>query len=206
MEENFTLYKYFNNKGEFDYESYKAIQIAGNKRKIRKTWVYKDNIIFLSDYIISKMRRVEFGICHGTRRGNEQKWFKEYLNCDVLGTEISDTAKNFPNTIQWDFHEIKTEWLGSADFIYSNSLDHSYDPEKCINAWMKCLKPNGICILEHGSGHEKSTRLDPFGAKSFVLPYLILKWGKGKFCVQDIVSSPYHKKRTCTQSFIIKNS
>lgn len=205
MQENFTLYKYIDSNGEFDYDEYRKIQIAGNKRKIRLTWVKRENIFFLSDYILKNMRKVNFGICHGTRRGKEQAWFKEYLDCDVLGTEISDTAKNFPNTIQWDFHEVKPEWIGAADFVYSNALDHSYDPEKCINAWMKCLKPNGMCIIEHGSAQEKTTKLDPFGAKAWVMPYLILKWGKGKFCVQDIAEPPFEKKRKCTQNFIIKN-
>ena len=205
-EELFTLYKYIDANGNFDYEEYKRVQTAGNNKKIRRVWVCQDNIIYLSDYIIKHMRKVNFGICHGTRRGLEQAWFRECLNCEVIGTEISNTATDFPNTIQWDFHEVKPEWIGSVDFIYSNSLDHSYDPEKCIRAWMKCLRPNGICILEHGTGHLYSTRLDPFGVKSAILPYLILKWGKGKFCVQDIVLSPYHKRRPCTQSFIIKNT
>ena len=26
------------------------------------------------------------------------------------------------------FPEVKPEWIGKADFIYSNSFDHSYDP------------------------------------------------------------------------------
>ena len=77
---------------------------------------------------------VEFGICHGTRRGKEQEWFRKYLGCGVIGTEISDTVEQFPHTIEWDFHETKAEWINSADFIYSNSLDHSYDPKKCLTA------------------------------------------------------------------------
>ncbi|MBK6621188.1 MAG: hypothetical protein IPG32_10020 [Saprospirales bacterium] len=51
------------------------------------------------------------------------------MNCEVIGTEISDSASKFSHTIEWDFHEVKPEWIGRADFIYSNSFDHSYDPE-----------------------------------------------------------------------------
>jgi hypothetical protein len=47
-----------------------------------------------------------------------------------MGTEISDTAGQFPYTIQWDFHKTKAEWIDATDFIYSNCFDHSYDPQK----------------------------------------------------------------------------
>lgn len=206
MSEKFLLYKYFDNNGNFNYEEYEKVQTAGNKKKLKLTWVLKSDIVFLSDYIISNLRSVDFGICHGTRRGKEQAWFRDYLDCEVIGTEISDTATKFSNTIQWDFHEVKSEWIGSVDFIYSNSLDHSYDPEKCINAWMSCLKSNGVCILEHTTSHETITRLDPFGAKRDIMPYLILEWGRGKYSVREILTNPFNKKRSSCKFFIIKNN
>ena len=150
----------------------------------------EDNISFLADYIRNTMGDAQFGICLGTRRGKEQEWFRKYLECDVIGTEISPTATQFPNTIEWDYHEVKAEWVDSVDFIYSNSFDHSYDPEKCLNAWMSCIKKGGVCILEHTSGHESATRLDPFGAHLSVMPYLILNWGNGKFHVREILDAP----------------
>lgn len=186
----FEIYKYLKPDGSFDYEEYKKIQTEGNIRKIDKVWVLEKNISFLSDYIKKTLGKVEFGICHGTRKGKEQEWFSKYLHCEVIGTEISDTAETFPNTIQWDFHEAKPEWINSVDFIYSNAFDHSYDPEKCLNAWMSCLKKSGLCILEHTSGHEQATRLDPFGAQIINMPYLILNWGKGKYSVREIIQAP----------------
>jgi len=96
-----------------------------------------------------------------------------------MGTEISDTATQFPNTIQWDFHEVKPEWVGAVDFIYSNSFDHTYDPERCLNAWMSCVRSGGMCILEHSSLHGTggATQLDPFGAELSQMPYLIARGG-----------------------------
>ena len=120
------LYKYLNGDGSFDYERYRRVQIEGNHRKLGNIWVAEENIAYLADYLRPKNPR--FGICHGTRRGKEQEWFRKYLQCEVIGTEISDTALQFPDTIQWDFHEVKPEWIGAVDFIYSNSFDHSYDP------------------------------------------------------------------------------
>lgn len=184
--DGFQLYQYQTPDGAFDYERYRRIQISGNKRKLDHVWVREENIALLADYIRRKMGKVTFGICHGTRRGREQEWFRKYLDCEVIGTDISDTAREFPSSIQWDFHDTKPEWIDAVDFIYSNSFDHSYDPEKCLNAWMSCIKRSGLCILEHSSGHERSTRLDPFGAHFFQMPYLILKWGAGRYFVTEV--------------------
>jgi len=186
----FELYNYLKPDGTLDYEQYTQVQTAANRRKIENVWVLEDNIAFLSDYISKTVGNVGFGLCHGTRRGKEQEWFRKYLGCEVIGTEISDTAEEFPNTIQWDFHEVKPEWVNTVDFIYSNSLDHSYDPEQCLNAWMGCLKPGGVCILEHTSDHERANELDPFGADISLMPYLILTWGKGRYCVRELLDAP----------------
>ena len=60
-------------------------------------------------------------LCHGTRRGLEQQYIIEYFenieNLEVIGTEISYTATQFPNTIEWDFHEVKDEWIGNVDIM-----------------------------------------------------------------------------------------
>jgi hypothetical protein len=188
----FVLYHYLNKDGVFDYEKYSKLQKEGNKRKINNVWVVEENISFLSDYIRNHVQTPKFGICHGTRRGNEQAWFRKHLGCEVIGTEISDTAQMFPYTIQWDFHEVKPEWIDSVDFIYSNSFDHSYDPEKCLNAWVSCLRKGGLCIIEHSSDHESRSvsDLDPFGADLLLMPYLIAIWGKGGYGVRQLLVAP----------------
>lgn len=192
--ENVVLYQYTRPDGSFDYDKYREIQQAGNKRKIANVWVREGNIEFLSRLIQRIAGTVTFGICHGTRRGKEQEWFRKYLGerAAVIGTEISDSAREFPHTIQWDFHEVKPEWLAAVDFIYSNSFDHSYDPEKCLNAWMSCVRPGGVCILEHSSAHgpRGTSELDPFGADIREMPFLITTWGKGRYGVREIVAAP----------------
>jgi len=186
----FILHKYLSADGSFDYERYRKVQTEGNHQKLGNVWVVEDNIAFLANYL----RRLspKFGICHGTRRGKEQEWFRTYLGCEVIGTEISDTAAQFPNTIQWDFHDVKPEWLGAVDFIYSNSFDHSYDPGKCLTAWMSCLRPGGVCIIEHSNMHDAmgASELDPFGASIHLMPYLITTWARGKYAVREILDAP----------------
>ena len=184
------IYQYIGPDGQFDYDQYKRIQTYGNKRKVDEIWVSEEHVSFLSNYIQSVIGQPKFGICHGTRNGAEQRWFRQYLNCDVIGTEISDNAEEFSDTIQWDFHETKPEWISAVDFIYSNAFDHSYDPERCLNSWMSCLRNGGICIIEHTPSHVHASEIDPFGVHISQLPYLILSWGKGRYYVREILDAP----------------
>lgn len=185
-----SIHAYLNESGKFDYERYRQAQVSANKRKIHSVWVQEDNIRFLADYVRQSIANPRLGLCHGTRRGLEQRWFRQYIGCEVIGTEISDTAADFPDTIQWDFHETKPEWLNAVDFIYSNSLDHSYDPEKCLNAWVSCLRSDGMLIIEHSSDDVEARESDPFGAQLAVMPYLILQWAKGAFSTREIIRAP----------------
>ena len=192
-ERGFVLHQYLRPDGGFDYDRYKAVQTAGNRRKIEQVFATEQNIEFLAAYLRLKLGRVDKGLCHGARRGLEQAWFAERLpGCEVWGTEISDTAAQFPNTIQWDFHEARPDWLDAMDFIYSNSLDHAYDPEKALNAWMSCLRPGGLALLEHTDlhGSAAATELDPFGADLSVMPYLIARWAKGRYALVDLLAAP----------------
>ncbi|MDF1497622.1 MAG: hypothetical protein P1P90_06265 [Patescibacteria group bacterium] len=172
------LYKYSN------YEEYKQAQIDGNLRKLDCVWSSNTNIEMLTEYIKQNVPNIKFGICHGTRRGEEQALFRKLLNIEVIGTEISHTATQFPHTIEWDFHNVKDEWINNVDFIYSNSFDHSYNPEKCLDAWMSCIAPNGICILEWTRSHAVKTKTDPFGANKKTYEKLISK----KYRIKEILS------------------
>jgi SAM-dependent methyltransferase len=206
---HYVLHRYLDDHGDFDYESYRRIQNAGNRQKIGNVFVREENIAFLAEYVKHHLGRVDFGICHGTRRGAEQAWFRRYLDdgAEVIGTEIADSAAEFAHTVQWDFHQVKEEWVGAADFIYSNSLDHSYDPEKAVNAWMRCLKPDGMCLLEHTKAHrpEKSNGLDPFGARLETMPFLIATWGRGAYAVGEILEAPQRYSRgTATAVLVVE--
>lgn len=197
----YRLHQYLRPDGSLDYDRYRTIQQAGNHKKIESVWATEENIAFLAAYLLRVIDTPSRGICHGTRRGAEQMWFRKHLpGCDVFGTEISDTATQFPHTIQWDFHDVKPEWIGRFDFIYSNSFDHSYDPGKCLDAWMSCLRRGGACIIEHSDKHgaKASNQLDPFGADLVVMPYLIALWGSGRYALREMVSGPPREKHTPT--------
>jgi SAM-dependent methyltransferase len=144
------------------YQEYKQIQVAANKRKLTNVWATKANVMMAAKLLTERLESPKFGICHGARNGTEVKWFKEALQCKVIGTDISPTATEFADMIEWDFHEVKPEWIDACDFIYSNSLDHSYKPQKALAAWKKCLTPRGYLIIEWGKGHIQQSKSDPF--------------------------------------------
>lgn len=130
------------------YEDYKQSQTSLNIEKFNVIWVMEEEIEKLSKYIKENIASKGFGLCHGSRNGFEVERFKKNLsNYSVLGTDISHTANKVKNLIQWDFHEVKNEWLNNVDFIYSNSFDHSYDPYKCLKAWLSCLSDKGLCFI-----------------------------------------------------------
>lgn len=120
-------------------------------------WAQEDVLSFVADKVRDLKRPQVFGICHGVRNGFEVKFLNNALSdikANVIGTEISEVAKEHENTIQWDFHDIKGEWVGNVDFIYSNAFDHSCKPEFCLSQWMKCIAKHGICFLEWTNSHD----------------------------------------------------
>lgn len=131
-----------------DYKHYYNSQVAKNVRKLKNVWITSDEIDIISNHIKENIPKISFGICHGVRNGWEVEAFRKSLGIEVIGTDISPTVNKFSNCIEWDFHKIKEEWKNNIDFIYSNSLDHSYDPEKCLNSWIECLTEVGICYIQ----------------------------------------------------------
>jgi hypothetical protein len=176
----YAQYHYLKPDGTFDYDAYVKSQSAANVRKLRHQWARPRTIGKVSRYLRSRIPSPTFGLCHGTRRGVEQSYFKDrFPGCVVLGTEISPTATQFPDTIQWDYHEIKTEWIGAADFVYSNSLDHAYDPQLAVSRWMQSLKTPGFCFIEWWQPpFPKSVEVDCFSATVEGCMELLTGWGK----------------------------
>ena len=143
------------------------MQNEANALKLDNQWVSEDQIKHLAQTVLKYRAHPKFALCQGTRRGLEQKWFRESLpGTDVLGTDIADSATQFPHTVQWDFHEMNPDWSGRADFVYSNSLDHAYEPQKAFRAWYDALVVGGVILLDHSDRHEPdaATEMDPFGA------------------------------------------
>jgi SAM-dependent methyltransferase len=203
--EDFSLFRFEDKNGQFDYSLYQQIQEQGNLAKIDRVWADRTNIEFAASVVTRYCGSVSFGICHGTRRGLEQRWFREFLGGEIIGTEIASTASTFEHTLQWDFHQIREDWIAATDFIYSNSWDHSYEPEACIKNWVRCLRPGGICLLEHSSEHEADLArpLDPFRATLAALTNLINDWGAGEFYVLETLPTPVRHLAATQQHLLV---
>jgi hypothetical protein len=154
-----------------NYENYKKTQISRHKRLprandkalINESWVRNEELAAAANYVKANVPNLEFGICHGVCNGKENRAFKDILGVDVIGTEIA--PNDFEGVIEWDFHEVKPEWINNVDFIYSNSFDHSVEPERALDAWMSCVKKEGgVCIIAWTIGNLKASATDPFGA------------------------------------------
>ncbi|MFT4129082.1 hypothetical protein [Labrys sp. (in: a-proteobacteria)] len=176
------------------YDEYKAIQIEGNKAKLSNVWADETTIHLICDYLVKDGNVIRRGLCHGSRNGTELGWFRKYLSAEIVGTDISDTAPQFGLT-QWDFHDSKHEWIGQFDFVYTNSHDHAYDPKKAFDTWIEQLVPGGALFIEHTTSHAERavTALDPLGIDPEILPFTILQFSGGRYCVTEVLK-PQHRK------------
>lgn len=143
------------------YKEYLDAQVEANVRKLKHVWVTAATVDKIREQVNFEVHNI---LCHGTRNGAEQKLFAQrFQRAFIVGTEISPTATDFPNTVQWDFHDPKEEWLNHFDIVYSNSWDHSYDPEKSLSTWRNQLRVGGMLFLELGIDPDvnKSQPSDP---------------------------------------------
>ena len=188
--------------GELDLAAYRREQERGNRAKIDQVWTNESNITFVSRWLRARGMQPQFIVCHGTRNGFEQQAFAGFFACEVIGTEISSTAMQFPLTLQADFHDFRPEWERKADIVYSNSLDHAYDPAKALHAWARTVKSGGVIVLEKASDSDPRgvSDLDPFGiALPDLLVFLLEVLGEVA-CIRALLDVPqprsgatYHK-------------
>ena len=132
-----TSYKSYSYKYS-SYEKYKQWQKFGNSLKQKSVWVKESNIKKIIKNLNFDKKKISV-LCLGTRNGTEQKYFKKYIskNSSVLGLEISDSAKNYKDTVQWDFNIYNPKFKNKFDLLYSNSHDHMYDKIKTLKIWIK---------------------------------------------------------------------
>lgn len=163
------LYKYSS------YEEYIQQQKRGVyshptvANSINYEWIQKSDIDFMHKEIItpyfnSISKDPKKGICHGAKLGKENLWFEQKTGIDFIGTDLIVPTNEEMKLINWDFHIFKEEWDKCFDIIYTNALDHAYDPEKALKNWIRSLNKEGICIIEHTYFHTECTSVDPFGA------------------------------------------
>ncbi len=189
-------------------EEYKEIQLRGHYNSREGVWAQEGDIEYITAYLKENfdVSNFSFGICHGSKIGVENGWFEKHLGIKMLGTDLGP-PKDPVNNIEWDFHEVKDEWIDAVDVIYSNAFDHSYDPKMCLTQWMKCIKKTGACFLEWTPWHGEANSgpVDPFGATLEEYKQLVVDCG---FEVKEILSkrfevNQYHNRGSTQKHFVV---
>lgn len=169
------------------YDEYKELQVYHNKRKIESVWADKKTLDRVEEIVKKNEEKTEYsGICHGTRNGFEQRYLNsKNSGISAIGTDISDTANEFENTIEWDFHDQRDDWIGRHDFVYSNSLDQSWKPRAALQTWLNQVKNGGVVIIEHTELHGPvgASEMDPFGVRPIAMPYVLADWFGGQISI-----------------------
>lgn len=133
-----------------DYDHYVEQQTLANVKKLDWIWVTREAVRFLAKHYRKFRNEPETVLCHGSRNGAEVKWFnEEFPAADVLGTDISHTATDFPNQVQWDMQKENPDWIGKWDMVYTNSLDHVTDFHGTLNVIRNQLSDDGLFILDY---------------------------------------------------------
>lgn len=183
--EPFYIFKY-----DGGYDEYRKTQIMHNKKKLQKVFADQNTLNTIKNFLKNTFGDKQiYGICHGARNGYEVNWFNENTSAKVIGTDISETAKQFDNMVVWDFHEVNEKWSNYFDFVYTNSLDQAMDPKRALETWSKQIKAGGLIFIEHTMQHSPTyaNAMDPFGAHPMCMPYLFFEWGMGVYRLFEIL-------------------
>jgi hypothetical protein len=191
--------------GQYDLAGYRREQELGNRAKIGQVWTSEDSLLFICRWLRDRGLVPQFIICHGTRSGFEQRVFSNFFGCEVIGTEISPTATQFPMTVQADFHEPRAEWNRRADLVYSNSLDHAYDPVKALRAWAESVRDGGVIVLEKASDSDPRgvSDLDPFGIALGDLVVFLMETLGDIACVRALLDVPHPRDGATYHKMIV---
>ncbi len=125
----------------------------------------------------------------------------------MVGTDISDTATQFPNSVQWDFHDRNEDWVGQFDFVYTNSHDQGWNPQQAFTTWLEQIKDDGVLFIEHTKVHgpEHASEMDPFGVRPVAFPYVMCEWFGRKISMEFFKTSKQERNIEAHIFIISKN-
>lgn len=162
------------------YEEYRRVQVYHNYRKLGRVWADAGTMDLLAENLRAMFGEGTIkGLCHGTRNGFEQNHLNQHHSgFAVIGTDISPSVREFPNSVEWDFHDVNPDWQGQFDFVYSNSLDQAWQPRQALEAWLGQVRPGGVVVIEYSDEQSPlaAGQMDPFGVRPVAIPYVLANW------------------------------
>lgn len=196
------------------YEEYAAGQVLYNKAKLDQVWADESTL----SAVAHRLRQHHSGsvgdvkgVCHGSRNGYEVQVLKRLLGVAqdgaIVGTDISDTAPNFPDMVQWDFHDPNPDFTDRFDFIYTNSLDQAWKPFAALETWLDQLNANGLLFIEHTRSHgvEGAGEMDPFGVLPEFMPYVLVEHFGHRISMEIIKTTKVNNNLDCWL-FVLRKS
>jgi ubiquinone/menaquinone biosynthesis C-methylase UbiE len=103
-------------------------------------------------------------LCLGARQGTEVKVFLD-AGCFAVGIDLMPGPGN-RHVVRGDFHDLQfaTE---SVDVVFTNSLDHAFDPKKMLGEIRRVLKADGRLIVEAMRGEKEDITPDHYASFSW---------------------------------------
>ena len=91
-------------------------------------------------------------LCLAARVGTEVKAFQD-LGCFAVGIDLNPGDAN-PYVLPGDFHDVQFP-DGSADVVFTNSLDHALEPARMLGEVRRLLGEGGLFVVEASLGGEE---------------------------------------------------
>ena len=177
-----------------DYEHYVEQQTLANVNKLNWVWATRDMTSTFAKHYRKFRKDPATILCHGSRNGMEVRWFgEEFPEALVLGTDISHTATDFPNQVQWDMQKENPNWIGKWDMVYTNSLDHVTDFHGTLQTIYDQLTILGLFILDYTIWRDNSIK--PSISDALDVSYKELKRGLRVADFEVIQENQYYKNR-----------
>lgn len=143
---------------KIDYQQYLKDQITRAESKWGRKWeydeIFKQALRLTIDSVKKEIGEPKDICCMGCRQGTEVFEFKErFPKAKVYGVDITDNIDSIRTHLdvhieKQDFNKLPDNWENKFDLIFSNSLDHSYEPRRTINEWARVTRSGGHMLLE----------------------------------------------------------
>lgn len=135
-----------------DYKKYLKLQVgrAENKwaRNPSDDAQFRTKLLSDWDQIKDIVGDVENIICMGCRDGTELFEFRDFCRgAKILGIDVTENVNSIRvskvhgvSVRVMDFSDLPKTWDNNFDLVYSNSLDHAYDPYATVKEWHRVCK------------------------------------------------------------------
>ena len=139
-----------------DYDEYVAHQIEktadpDRRARLLQKFRFKEKVRYFKEKFQRFSDKNSLGqtVCLGARMGEEIEALLQ-LGADCYGVDLVPYP---PHVREGDFQDLHFIEADTIDTFYTNSLDHSSDPEKVFSEVSRCLKEGGTFILDYFAGH-----------------------------------------------------